>query len=57
MVNGDDFKFAATQSEVRKIRSKMREWCDIKVRGVLGSGKRDVRDMKKREMESRRAAV
>ena len=34
-----------TESEVKKVRSKMCELYDDKVRGVSGSGKRDVREM------------
>ena len=37
---GDDLTFAATESEQRKMRSRIDEWNDVKVRGVLGSGKR-----------------
>ena len=43
VVRGDDFAFAATKSELRKMRSRMCEWYDVKVRGILGTGKRDVR--------------
>ena len=42
-MRGDDFAFAATESELRKMRSRMCEWYDVKVRGILGTGKRDVR--------------
>ena len=45
VVHGDDFTFAGTESEVRKIEAKMHEWYDVKVRGVLGSGKRDVHEI------------
>ena len=41
-VHGDDFTFAGTESELRKIQAKMHEWYDVKVRGILGSGKRVV---------------
>ena len=41
-VHGDDVTFAGTESELRKIQAKMHEWHDVKVRGILGSGKRDV---------------
>ena len=44
-VHGDCFTFAATEIEVMKIRSKMSEWYDIKVRGVQGTRQRDVREM------------
>ena len=40
VVHGDDFTFAGT--ELWKIAAKMHEWYDVKVRGILGSGKRDV---------------
>ena len=44
-VDGDDFTFAGTESELRKIEAKMHEWYDVKVRGILGSGKRDVHEI------------
>ena len=44
VVHGDDFPFAAT-SELGKMRSRLCEWCDVKVRDLLGSGKRDVREI------------
>ena len=45
VVHGDDFAFAATESELRKVRSRMCERYDVKVRGVLRRGKRDVREI------------
>ena len=42
---GDDFTFAATESELRKARSKMSKWYDTEVRGIQDGGKRDVREM------------
>ena len=39
VVHGDDFTFAATDSELGKMRSRMCEWYDVKVSGILGSGK------------------
>ena len=39
VVHGDDFTFAATESELRKMRSRMRELYDVEVRGILGRGK------------------
>ena len=44
-MHGDDFTFAGTEPELKKIRAKMCEWYDVQVRGVLGSGKRDVREI------------
>ena len=45
VMSGHDFTSSATESELRKIRSKMCEWYDVKVRGILGTGKRDAREM------------
>ena len=41
-MHGDDFTFAGRESELKKIETQMHEWYDVKVRGILGSGKRDV---------------
>ena len=43
VVHGDDFTFAGTESELRNIQVKM--WYDVKVRGILGGGKRDVHEI------------
>ena len=45
VVHGDDFTFAGTESELRKTEAKMHEWYDVKVHGILGSGKRDVHEI------------
>ena len=45
VVHGDDFTFAGAESELKRIQAKMHEWYDVKVRGVLGSGKRDVHEI------------
>ena len=45
VVHGDDFTFAGTESELKRIQAKMHEWYDVEVRGVLGSGKRDVHEI------------
>ena len=45
VVHGDDFTFAGTEWELRKIEAMMHEWYDVKVRGILGSGKRDVHEI------------
>ena len=39
VLHGGDITFAATESELRKTGSKMCEWCDVEVRGILCSGK------------------
>ena len=45
VVHGDDVTFAVTESEPKRIRSWMCEWCDVNLRGIVGSGKRDVREI------------
>ena len=45
VVHGDDFTFAGTESELKRIQAKMHEWYDVKVRGIHGSGKRDVHEI------------
>ena len=42
VVHRNDFTFAGTESELKEIQAKTCEWYDVKERGVLGSGKRDV---------------
>ena len=44
VVHGDDVTFAGTESELKRIEAKMHECYDVKVRGILGSGKRDVHE-------------
>ena len=44
-MHGDDFTLASTESELRKIETKMHELYDVKVRGILGSGKWDVHEI------------
>ena len=39
------FTFAATEPELKKIWLKMFEWHDVKVRGILGNGRPNVREM------------
>ena len=41
-VHGDGFTFAAKESELRRVRSKMSEWYDIEARA--SRGKRNVRE-------------
>ena len=38
-------RLLGTESELKRIQAKMHEWYDVKVRGVLGSGKRDVHEI------------
>ena len=42
VVHGDDFPFGVTDSALRKMRSCLCECYDVKVRGILGSGKREI---------------
>ena len=44
VVHGDCFTFAPTDSELRKVRSRMCEWYDVRVRCILGSGQRNLRE-------------
>ena len=43
VVHGDDFTFAGEGEELQKMKTRMREWYDIKDRGTMGS---DVDDIK-----------
>ena len=45
VVHGDDFTFAASESELSQMRSRMCDLYDVKVRGSLSSEKCDVRDI------------
>ena len=45
VLHGDDFTFAGTESELKKIQAKMCEWYDVQVRGILGGGTRDVHEI------------
>ena len=41
VVHGDDFTFLAGEEELRRMATKMAEWCEIVVRAVLGPGGTD----------------
>ena len=41
----DDFTFTATETELMRIRSKMSECYGVKLRGTMGTGRRDVREI------------
>ena len=45
VVHGDDFTFAGTDSDLRKIRSHTGEWCDVEVHGIFGSVGQDVQEI------------
>ena len=38
VVHGDDFTFSGPRKELERIRRKMKEWYEIKDRGIMGSG-------------------
>ena len=53
VVDGDDFTIAAAESELRKMRSRMCEWYDVKVRGILGNGEGEHSDLGTKFEETR----
>lgn len=36
VVHGDDFTFIGPEAGLKKIAAKMKEWCEIKMRGIVG---------------------
>ena len=45
VVHGDDFTFSGTQVELGKIRGLFKKWYDVKDRGIMGSGTRDIKEV------------
>ena len=45
VVHGDDFTFCALEEDLFWIRDQMAEWFEIKVRGILGDGLEDVKQI------------
>ena len=45
VVHGDDFTFSGTRKEQEKMRRRMGEWYDIKDRGLMGSGKDEIKEV------------
>ena len=45
VAHADDLTFATTETELKRIRSKMSEGFDVWVRSILGSGESDVREI------------
>ena len=43
VVHGDDFTFAGKGKELVELRRWMETWCEIKFRGIMGSGPRDIK--------------
>ena len=45
VVHGDDFTFAGERRELEEVRGKMEEWYEVKVRGIMGSGEDEVKEL------------
>jgi hypothetical protein len=45
VVHGDDFTFLGRDGDLRKIEKTMRSWWDLKLRGILGSGDSDDKEL------------
>ena len=45
LVHGDEFTFSGTQVESEKIRGLFKKWYDVKDRGIMGSGTRDIKEV------------
>jgi hypothetical protein len=46
VVHGDDFTMSGVREEIEAMRGKMREWYEIKDRGIMGSGAGEIREVK-----------
>ena len=47
VVHGDDFTFSGHHLELVAVRYWMESWCDIKFRGIMGSGRDDTKEIEK----------
>ena len=45
VVHGDDFTFAGVRRELEKLSATMQEWYEVKVRGIMGSGEDEKKEM------------
>ena len=45
VVHGDDFTFSGHHLELVALRKWMESWCDIKFRGIMGSGRDDTKEI------------
>ena len=45
VVHGDDFTFSGDHRELVALRKWMESWCDIKFRGIMGSGRDDTKEI------------
>ena len=44
VVHGDDFTFSGKHQDLVAIRKWMESWCEIKFRGIMGTGSEDVKE-------------
>ena len=54
VVHGDDFTFSGHHLEFVALRNRMESWCDIKFRGIMGSGRDDTKEIETLERRLRR---
>jgi hypothetical protein len=45
VVHGDDFTMSGEKKQLEKVREKMKEWYDIKDRGIMGSGNGEIKEV------------
>ena len=45
VVHGDDFFFSGTKVELGRMRRKMEEWYEIKDRGTMVSGEKEIKEV------------
>ena len=45
VVHGDDFTFSGTRRELEVIRERMKEWYEVKDRGIMGSGGDEIKEV------------
>ena len=45
VVHGDDFTFAGVREELEKVREKMKEWYEVKDRGIMGSEEGELKEV------------
>ena len=44
VVHGDDFTFSGKHEELEAVKQWIKGWCDVKFRGIMGSGTGDVKE-------------
>jgi hypothetical protein len=45
VVHGDDFTFSGEREKLEAIREKMKEWYEIKDRGIMGSERNEIKEV------------